>query len=281
MNRISRGIWSHESLQDQRRHSVEEIRASKALPVNTFSELVNYIADISYHNPQFSLFYRAQAEDHQTKDGNTSLYPSIYRDIPSESRGRLLERRFNLLQIAEKELLREFEKQRFLGRSKLTKFREVRWALLQHYRVCKTPLLDLTYSLRVACSFAMDCAGISSYIFVLGLPDTHGSISYSVEEELLVVKLLSICPPRAIRPYFQEGFLVGSFPSPQETRSTRLDVSGRLIAKFRLNHETFQDKNFVPIPHETLYPQNDAMEEVFSRVKQRTISQTQSALVED
>jgi hypothetical protein len=60
-----------------------------------------------------------------------------------------------------------------------------------------------------------------------------------------------------------------------------LDVSGRLIAKFRLNHETFQDKNFVPIPHETLYPQNDAMEEVFSRVKQRTISQTQSALVED
>jgi hypothetical protein len=42
-----------------------------------------------------------------------------------------------------------------------------------------------------------------------------------------------------------------------------------LIAKFKLNHQTFCDKNFSPIPHDTLYPSDDAMERVCNRVKDR------------
>ncbi len=267
MKRITRKLWCHLSLTDEKTYSVEDVRKSTASPVSTFSELIKHIAHISYRNPQYSLFFRAQAKDHRNSQDSSSLFPSIYRNAPVKSRGRILGSRFANLKKAEAKLLREFDKQRFLGTAKLTKFKEIRWSLLQHYSVCETPLLDITQSLRVACSFALDSGGDHSFVFVLGLPHVNGSISYSVEEELLNIKLLSICPPDALRPYFQEGFLVGSFPSSEETRSPSLDVAKRLVAKFKLNHDTFSDENFTPIPHGTLYPQGDIMERVCNRVK--------------
>jgi hypothetical protein len=270
MRAITRKVWCHLSLNDKAegRRYVKDVRSSDALDVDTFSDLVKHVAYISYHNPEFSLFFRAQDEDYRTSDGSsTSLYPFIYRALPRTARVNVLSERFNVLERAGEQLVREFEKQRFLGRMKIEKFREVRWALLQHYGVCKTPLLDVTHSLRVACSFAMDAGHDQAYIFVLGFPHVSGSISYSVEEELLNVKLLSICPPRAIRPYFQEGFLVGSFPSSDVSRSEELDVARRLIAKFRLNTRTFADSNFDPIPHETLYPSNDQMKRVCDSIR--------------
>jgi len=271
MKAIAKKVWCHLSLTDEERRYVKDVRSSDALDVDTFSDLVKHVAYISYHNPEFSLFFRAQDEDYRTRDGSSSLYPSIYRSLPTTSRHNSLTNRFNTLQRAEEALAAQFVTQRFLGRAKIEKFREVRWALLQHYSVCRTPLLDVTHSLRVACSFAMDAGEDQAYVFVLGFPHVSGSISYSVEEELLNVKLLSICPPRAIRPYFQEGFLVGSFPSSEVTRSEQLDVARRLIAKFRLNITTFADRNFTPIPHETLYPSNDQMKRVCDRIRAASI----------
>ncbi|MFC1944621.1 FRG domain-containing protein [Chloroflexota bacterium] len=267
MKAISRRIYSHLSSNEKDRQSTKEIRESEALDVNTFSELMYHVARISYHNADLSLFFRGQDEDYRTKVGNIStLYPTIYRAFPRGSRPRTTADRFTLLEAAERELRYEFEKQKFLGRTKIDKFKEVRWALLQHYDVCDTPLLDVTHSLRVACSFALDSGGDYSYVFALGFPHVSGSISYSVEEELLNVKLLSICPPRAKRPYFQEGFLVGSFPSSDTGRSASLDIGRRLIAKFRLRNSTFEDNNFTRIPHETLYPSGDQMQRVCERI---------------
>ena len=268
MKAITRKVWSHLSLNDKEKHSVKEVRKSEALDVDTYSDLVKHMAYISYKNADYSLFFRAQDNDYRTQQGCSTLYPSIYRDLKNNaSRNIIIFQRFDFLQFAEGALVREFEKQRFLGRSKIDKFREVRWAILQHYEVCQTPLLDVTHSLRVACSFALDMGREYSYVYVLGFPHVNGSISYSVEEELLNVKLLSICPPRALRPHFQEGFLVGSFPSSDESRSESLDVARRLIAKFRLNNDTFEDENFTRIPHSSLYPSNDSIERLCKRIK--------------
>ena len=269
MKKITKKVWCHLSKSDHERHSTSDVRASDAFSVSTFSELMHHVARISYHNPDYSLFFRAQAEDYQTSDQQSSLYPSIYRGLfAGVSRRAILKERFSILRVAEGELLSEFRRNRYLGVSKLEKFREMRWAILQHYGVCKTPLLDLTQSLRVACSFALDNATTDPHVFMLGFPYPTGSISYSVEEELLNIKLISICPPRAMRPYFQEGFLVGSFPTSEESRSPQLDVAGRLIAKFRLRRAGFLDENFQPIPHETLYPTDDAMDRTCQRIKQ-------------
>jgi hypothetical protein len=273
MKAITRSVWSHLSLNDkEERHTAKEVRESGALIVDKYSDLVKHIAYISYKNADYSLFFRAQDKDYVTKEGGSTLYPSIYRDLKNNaSRYITITQRFDLLKSAEGALMREFERLRFLGRAKIDKFPEVRWAILQHYEVCQTPLLDVTHSLRVACSFALHMGQKVgrkySYVYVLGFPHINGSISYSVEEELLNVKLLSICPPRALRPHFQEGFLVGSFPSSDKSRSESLDVARRLIAKFRLNNHTFEDENFTRIPQSSLYPSNDSIERICKKIK--------------
>jgi hypothetical protein len=53
----------------------------------------------------------------------------------------------------------------------LNKYPEIAWSLLQHYEICDTPLLDLTHSLHVSCSFAFDSnEGETGIIYVLGMP---------------------------------------------------------------------------------------------------------------
>ncbi len=157
----------------------------------------------------------------------------------------------------------------FEGKEKLGKFPELVWAILQHYEVCDTPLIDVTSSLRVAASFALNSSPDDGHLFVFGLPHPSGSISYSVELELLNMRLLSICPPTAHRPYFQEGFLVGSFPSRRTTRHISLDLRGRLIAKFKLVGNSFWDNNFHSIPRNALFPNDDPFEAICRTIKSR------------
>lgn len=268
MKQITGKIYCHLSREDQERYSITDIRASHALEVSTFSDLVKHIAYISYHNPEYALFFRAQSMDYKNSEDYSTIFPSIYRIASSKGYSRkTIQSRFSVLKQAEEELLSDFRKNRFLGVSKLTKYREMRWAILQHYKVCATPLLDVTHSLRVACSFALHKPSQDPYIFVLGLPHPNGSISFYVEQELLNVRLLSICPPRALRPYFQEGYLIGSFPSQEDTINYQYNFAKRLVAKFRLNLDTFIDKNFRPIPHSTLFPLDDTIKKKCDQIK--------------
>jgi hypothetical protein len=107
--------------------------------------------------------------------------------------------------------------------NKLKKFPELQWSILQHYEVCDTPLLDLKQSLRVAASFALNWTSSEGYIFVFALPYPNGTISYFSEEELVIVRLLSVCPSEALRPHFQEGYLVGTFPTYIKKKQPFLD----------------------------------------------------------
>jgi len=268
MKQITGKIYCHLSREDVGRYFITDIRASKALKVSTFSDLVKHIAYISYHNPEYALFFRAQSKDYKNSEGYSTIFPSIYRIAPSKKYSpKIIQKRFSVLKQAEEELLNHFSKNRFLGVSKLTKYREMRWAILQHYEVCETPLLDVTYSLRVACSFALHKPLQDPYIFVLGLPHPNGSISFYVEQELLNIRFLSICPPRALRPYFQEGYSVGSFPSLENIRNPQYDFARRLVAKFCLNLDTFVDKNFSPIPQSTLFPPDDTIKKKCDQIK--------------
>lgn len=271
MKAILGKVWCHLSLSNQEKCTVKEVRSSDALNVFNYDELVRHIAYISFHNPEYSIFFRSQPEDYKNKEKLSVMYPSIYRGLSNLSeRYHKLKNRFDILNTEEQLLLTEFRKSRFLGVSKLEKYREIRWAVLQHYNVCETPLLDVTHSLRVACSFAIHQSNNYAHIFILGFPHINGSITYSVDEELLNVKLLSICPPKAVRPYFQEGFLVGSFPSSESKRSIQLNIARRLIAKFRINCKEFIKRGFQGIPYELLFPTQDSVKNVCSRIKDQT-----------
>lgn len=162
-------LWSQLSLDGDKKRTNNEIRQSEAKKVANFRELVKLVADISYHNPVYSLFYRGQDGDYLLKSGASSLYPAIYRKPGSILTTGERDQRFLKIERAEKLLLKEFEKRGIEGHKKLTKFRELIWAMLQHYRVCRTPLFDITQSLRVAASFAFNHSSHEGYIFVSGV----------------------------------------------------------------------------------------------------------------
>ena len=177
-----------------------------AFPVRSFRELVEYAAQLAYLNKDHLLFYRGQGQDFRNKAGSSTFYPSIYRGeyIPQAE----LNHRFDLLAGASRELIEEFKRKKIDGAKELSRKRYIQWSILQHYEVSATPLLDFTHSLRVACSFAQLANETdTAFVFVFGLPYVTNRISIHSEHDIVNVRLLSICPPQALRPYFQEGYL--------------------------------------------------------------------------
>jgi hypothetical protein len=115
------------------------------------------------------------------------------------------------------------------------------WAVVQHYGIWPTPLLDLTSSLRVAASFALgledDKGGErQGHLYVFAIPQLLSDFmdleNYPLTE-MHALRLNAVCPPDAVRPHFQDGFLLtwslkGGRPDKEAS------VARKLVAKFRL-----------------------------------------------
>lgn len=208
------------------------VSSGNATPAGTYKKLVRQIANLAYANKDHLLFFRGQHNDFLNRGGSSTFYPTIYRGdyLPK----REVKHRFELLKVAGKKLGRIFEEEELNGYREVKRKKYIQWSILQHYGVCRTPLLDFTHSLRVACSFAtMDNPSNAGYVIVFGLPYITNRITINSEHDLVNIRLLSICPPSALRPYFQEGYLAGTtdITTNYESKS-ELDFNRRLIAKF-------------------------------------------------
>ncbi|RGF20873.1 FRG domain-containing protein [Phocaeicola massiliensis] len=243
-----------------------------AYDVLTYEELRKLIAKLSYANKDFILFFRGQRNDYKNKSGKSSFYPSMYRGEPLNPEE--LKFRWEKLHSASKLLVKSIADKKFktsiLKRKKL-----IQWSILQHYEVTETPLIDVTQSLKVACSFAsLDNDGEYGYIFVFGLPYYTNRISVNSEHYLTNIRLISIAPPEALRPYFQEGFLIGE-DEFNETydKKIELDLSNRLIAKFRFpNNANFWGNSERMFSRKDLYPENDPIELICAQIKKELFS---------
>ena len=147
-----------------------------------------------------------------------------------------------------------------MGRDRVTRSRILQWAIIQHYEICETPLLDVTHSLRVAASFATLNGSLAPVLYVLAAPYLGGTISASSEQGIQTIKLSSICPPDARRPHFQEGYLLGEYPEltslhqKQRYKHFEIDFGLRLLAKFHLKPDVFWNGEHRPIPQAALFP---------------------------
>ena len=252
---------------------IEEILKSKPKRVETYDELVKDVAQILHRNRNYVLFYRGQSNDYKVED-KTTILPSIYRKKPGEKR-LMLQKRFKTLEQKTERLKKLFQetKIKYAGTSLLNKYPEIAWSLLQHYEICDTPLLDLTHSLHVACSFAFDRnEGEYGIIHVLGMPWQTDAIGYNTFEELANIRLLSVCPPKAQRPFFQEGYLAGPFPFYQLNKTNRVnqfDFARRLLAKFEIpiKSNEFWGVGFNRIPSLKLYPNEDEIKIICEKLK--------------
>jgi hypothetical protein len=239
-----------------------------AFNVSHFRALVEHVARLAYANPDVLLFFRGQDKDYQSRAGGTTLYPALYRSDTLAAQE--LRHRFELLDQAARLLVERFKSAEIDGHRELRQKRYIQWSILQHYEVLPTPLLDLTQSLRVACSFAqLSSTDPTCYVYVLGLPYLTNRISVNSEHDIVNVRLLSICPPAALRPYFQEGYLAGTADVTTEYESkTELDFRNRLIAKFAIPRaRAFWGSGFDQIPETALYPRGDQILDLCNRLK--------------
>ena len=260
---------SHEEWEKAK--TIDEVLKSNPKRVETYDELVKCVAQLSHHNRNYVLFYRGQCVDYK-KDDKTTILPSIYRKKEGEI--RLLKKRFEKLEESTERLRELFRKSptRFAGKFLLLKYHEIAWSLLQHYEICPTPLLDLTHSLHVACSFAFDQnEGNTGIIYVFGLPWQTDPIGYNTNEELVNIRLLNVCPPQAQRPFFQEGYLAGPYPNyklDDSERVNQFDFARRLIAKFEIPiTHAFWGEGFSRIPREKLYQEEDEIKQICESLK--------------
>lgn len=245
--------------------TVTKVRRHRGFYVESFDELVSRVAQLAFANPDYLLFFRGQKVDHRNDYGKTSIKPSIFRPERGQStspRAAIIKHRYLQLAAAEQELVNHYRRKGFIGADRVERFRILRWAILQHYEVCATPFVDITHSLRVAALFASLNQPPEAFIMVLALPNLAGSVTASSEEGVQVLRLSSICPPDALRPHYQEGYLLGEYPeidsidAKANFESYEIDCARRLIAKFRFKPAIFwgDSPHFPQIPVQALYP---------------------------
>ena len=229
--------------------TITSIVRENPIEVSTFYDLIMEIAELSYKNPDVMLFYRGQNNNY-TKNNIATLYPTIYRATNKSN----INFDFKVLNEAAVKLIDALKADDRID-----------------YEVCKTPLLDLTQSIKVACSFAiLNNKNNIGYIYVLGLPYINGRISVDSEEYITNVRLLSISSSAAKRPFFQEGYLVQTeFTSDIENniKMDELDFNRRLLAiyKFKNDQQFWGEER--PISENALYPNDDIMKEICNKIK--------------
>jgi hypothetical protein len=257
-------IWSYlDGYADWRPSANQAIRKGRGHLVSSYFDLAKKVAALQFLNREHVLLFRGQHADHKTAKGASTLKAGLFRlDGARLPTARLLEKRFQLLSLAEGELTKRYQAERFAGIQRLKRHRILRWSILQHYEVCQTPLLDVTHSLRIAASFATRANAGEGFVFVIGVPNISGAVTASSEASIQIVRLSSACPPEAVRPHLQEGYLLGEYPEISDYEQGarykyyEMDFGRRLVAKFRLDSGSLWSRNFRPAPEEALYPQS-------------------------
>lgn len=245
--------------------NVNRVRASEGFPVATFRELINYVAEVTINNKTHEMFYRGQAQDYlnnQAKYYNDRKQKSVV--FPTICRPELKEDGTPKYSIQKKVI-----DKRYRQLYAFIDFVSIKWkrryreehiiTLLQHYEILPTPLIDITQSLRVAATFAL-MKNQQGYIYVFGLPYPNQSISYYVDLEMILLKLQNMVGTNALRPRYQEGYLVGKFPF-HASKSESDNLASRMVAKFKIDNTNgqFWDAYFLPMPKDILFPEEDTL----------------------
>lgn len=251
---------------------------SNTIKIDNFHNLVMEIGELAYKNPNVMLFYRGQSKNY-TKNKNPlyTVCPTIYRSGDTKE----VKVNFKILETASNKLLKELEKnEKELDKNEWKEIKFIKllqYSILQHYEVCSTPLLDVTQSIKVACSFAVlnkdQKESEKGYIYIFGLPYINGRISIDSEEYITNIRLLNISCSISKRPFFQEGYLVQSeFITDEELNFKELDFCNRLIAVYEFENNKNFWGNEISIDKENLYPETDLMKDICNNIKEERYS---------
>lgn len=264
--------YEHETVWERLDATVNRVRASEGYKVSSFRQLMDEVANVTISNKNYEMFYRGQSKDYKNnqaayyrdRKAKSTIYPTICR--PEKNDDGSLKYSLKKSQVIKR--YEDLEKMIDLVRgNRGSYFNEYYYALFQHYDILPTPLIDITQSLRVAATFALRKSPIG-YLYVFGLPYPNQSISYYSDQGIVLIKLQNVVQTNAIRPRYQEGFLVGKYPI-RPTKTNGDDLANRMVAKFLVDNTNgdFWDKYFQPMPDEVLYPKDDEVEKRLIQIK--------------
>ncbi|WP_369255246.1 FRG domain-containing protein [Geodermatophilus amargosae] len=269
--------WRDHAPRDLRptRRAPGEIESQPAFDVSTYRDLATVVSFLNVMNKHHHLLFRGQSRE-------TFPSPTLTRDTWATHRlptpVRLVDRRADYyealgpLSAAVTRMLagrlprhRPFEKASDPRRRQL---RVAPWAVIQHYELWPTPLLDLTGSLRVAASFAfgVPASRTTGLLYVFSAPRVVSDLMPPrPSARRMTVRLSAVCPPGTQRPHLQDGYLVGDPQADAESldESARL-LSDCLVAVFRLHdgaasgNPGFWDEDFPPHTAQSLLPTGSA-----------------------
>lgn len=217
------------------------IASSPPVVITSPNELKTRLAYLSQGNPDLKLLFRGQDEDYQSLDTEyqnfqnngatrtrSSLYPTLFREIFDLKNGEFFNPPSVTLaghgQVPIDEFVAEFQEGsiRFLEfasshgkKINSWNFEDVlqQFAILQHYEVIPTLMLDVTSEINTAMSFGYDETTKKCFLYVFGVPYRGEAISVFPKDDLLVIDLSRLMPPEALRPHYQSGFVLTAHPA--------------------------------------------------------------------
>lgn len=264
---------------------VKSFVRSNLIEINTFHDLIVEIAELSYKNPDVMLFFRGQTKNY-INISTIDLKPSIYRKSVLG-----MQEKFEGLKYFSNKLIDKIEEANNSSRIELSKneieeisnIEILQHSILQHYEVWPTPFLDVSQSIKVACTFAsLNNDGECGYIYVLALPYIKGRISVDSEEYITNIRLISIGSSYAKRPFFQEGYLVKTeYTKPGNRELRKFDFNRRLVAAYEFkNNEDFWG-NERPINKAYIYPPKDTMKDICESLNLQFDTKQYLSMLED
>lgn len=254
----------HRALQHALQHLEDQTESpgspeSGLIEVSSYYALVDAVAFLSVMNKTLSPLLRGQTRDWPTA---ASIHRKVYtvalegdEAVKVEPRGEI-GHYFSQLQGMESTVYD------VLQRHGLPRWRHMKsqpaaiWAVVQHYELWPTPLVDFTTSLRVAATFAMafDAKSKEGYVHLYGVPGLIGDLMTHTGP-VLAVRLNAVCPPSALRPHLQEGVLIGRGDREPKIASTP-------IARLRLDNsrgDFWHDEDFPILKRGALLPPQDSL----------------------
>ena len=255
------------------------------LPVSSFAALVTVISYLTVMNKRRTLLFRGQTQDFPR------MVPALYRDVwphwgepgpPPVPIAGAREYFWDTLTEVEARVLAVLWEEG-LPRWRHVKFtRPAKWAVIQHYDLWPTPLLDFSTSLRVAASFAfgLDPNASRGWLYVIGARSIRSDLmplqtpedsspvgnhfdpadKEELDAEMLTIRLNAVCPPSTVRPHLQEGVLIGHYPldPPALTRVDAHDAGSVVVAKIELvNDGGFWSRDFPIHTEASLLPTDE------------------------
>lgn len=218
--------------------------------VGSFQELFRIVSFLNLMNKGDRLLFRGQVSDFPPR-------PTILREtwnVPGQNKSvkLSLDRAYYWTQLASlcdqvAEMLQgKLPRYRPFTNYKLREdLRVAPWAVIQHYELWPTPLLDLTSSLRVAASFALGLPKRrrEGFVYVFAAPNIADDLfKMDKARDSLTFRLSAVCPPIAARPHLQEGYLTGNghFQEEHLGQTQESPAADWLVAKLRLrDHHRF------------------------------------------